>query len=912
MIISEHQLHFVLAPDSSVARRLRRNIAASNARIGLVVGTWQELIECACNSYLIDHSTNQWNQYFGKALESISNAFWCESLQVAEEEARTVIEGSLSELIGASDPSQPFEINHVEKLHGRPKQHLLDLKRLFVALDNRLPPEYATLSSVFNTSSQDAIRKILVYTQEDFPRLNQWQSSLVTKLNEDANTSFDPVLLDQLKSVVMSSSTASKSTGLYALQEKLFSSPGHKTELDDSVQWVGVRDYLSEAEIAAGMVQSVLKDHPNYQLNDIGLLVPDSYEYSLAINDTFSMAGLPLSGLVLENWQRDLGREALFHFLYCRQKPAPAMALAVCLSSFLMPWSPTIGAQLAQQIMDGDYRMNHFSSANSDDRAMLDLIRSGDDDPQSLLQAIKKFVSLLSKEESFTQHVQQAKLAADQVCAMLEGEDEVDWSQLRRVTAPKYIIQGNSEEYTQEGITVWREGREAWRPVRHLIVLGFAARHYPLVARSSSVFEEEDLEKIKSELGFTLDTSRQKLQRARSRLKRQLSSVIDSVTFLVPRRNTNGDSQMPSESIVFMQALFEENNNRILEIDSAADREKIRYLPIKESEAPQPPRPIVANDIQCNRNLLELLADEEGDLKPESPSSLETLLVSRLAWLLRRLNAEPKSWAPERSNVLLLGNLAHDVFEYIFKQDLAGLDTATIPTQVETFLDIAIAQHGPFLQAPQWQVERIHLCAEITKAVLNWIDVLQKLNAEVLGCESWLHGKFHHIPIHGKADILLGLPNDHVLIVDYKRSSANSRRPRMKNGYDSQASLYRTMLTTGGLKDRSDQDVVNRLSHARHIGIVYYTLNDQTLLADGQLQQSRSIAGWESFTNDISELAIHWIERRLDEVSSGLIMLNREGDAEFFDKQAGLKPYALEGSPLITLFTLPGDAQEAI
>ena len=131
------------------------------------------------------------------------------------------------------------------------------------------------------------------------------------------------------------------------------------------MQWLGVRDFLEEAEVAAGMAQQMLAENPGLTPSDIGLLMPDTFEYSLAVNDAFSAAGLPLSGLPVDHWQRDLGREALFHFLYCRQKPSPAMALAVCLSSPLMPWSKEQGAELAQTVMDGDYRLRPFPSATT-------------------------------------------------------------------------------------------------------------------------------------------------------------------------------------------------------------------------------------------------------------------------------------------------------------------------------------------------------------------------------------------------------------------------------------------------------------------------------------------------------------------------------------------------------------------
>ena len=148
--------------------------------------------------------------------------------------------------------------------------------------------------------------------------------------------------------------------------------------LDDTVQWLGVRDFLQEAEVAAGMVQRLLAEDGSLTPADIGLLLPDEFEYSVAVEDAFRLAGLALSGLPAERWRRDLGREAVFHFLYCRQKPAPAMALAVCLSSPLMPWSREQGAELAQTVMDGDYELEAFEGADGDAHAMLELLREGD------------------------------------------------------------------------------------------------------------------------------------------------------------------------------------------------------------------------------------------------------------------------------------------------------------------------------------------------------------------------------------------------------------------------------------------------------------------------------------------------------------------------------------------------------
>jgi hypothetical protein len=53
------------------------------------------------------------------------------------------------------------------------------------------------------------------------------------------------------------------------------------------------------------------------------------------------------------------------------------------------------------------------------------------------------------------------------------------------------------------------------------------------------------------------------------------------------------------------------------------------------------------------------------------------------------------------------------------------------------------------------------------------------------------------------------------------------------------------------------------------------------------------------------------LRERLQEGGAGQLYLRRAGDGQFFDKQAGVKPYALDNSALIPLFTIPGEAREA-
>jgi len=86
--------------------------------------------------------------------------------------------------------------------------------------------------------------------------------------------------------------------------------------------------------------------------------------------------------------------------------------------------------------------------------------------------------------------------------------------------------------------------------------------------------------------------------------------------------------------------------------------------------------------------------------------------------------------------------------------------------------------------------------------------------------------------------------------------------------------------------------------------------NDQASLTDALVAESGAIPGWEVLENDVSQGAMELIRERLHEVGAGHLYLNREGDGQFFDKHAGVKPYALDNSALIPLFTIPGEARE--
>ena len=326
-------LKFLLVPDSSAARRVRRLIAEQGAGSGVIVGSWPELLDWARRAYLLPVATDDWGDAFAVALGEVSDAFWSESLSVAPAETSATVASAWMDLLSATDPSRGFDDQALETLPERPRRHLGDLIRLTRVLAERLPPELGAIRDLLATEAANALYTLRVTHVVGVPALSRWQAALVDKLNADAGQNADAGAADEaleniLKSVLVRAGDTGATGACGVLQARLYQPSATRAALDDSVQWVGVRDFLQEAEVAAGMVQTLLAEHADLKPAEIGLLVPDSFEYTVAVEDAFRLGGIALSGLPVERWHRDLGREAVFHFLYCRQKPAPAMALS--------------------------------------------------------------------------------------------------------------------------------------------------------------------------------------------------------------------------------------------------------------------------------------------------------------------------------------------------------------------------------------------------------------------------------------------------------------------------------------------------------------------------------------------------------------------------------------------------------
>jgi len=374
-------------------------------------------------------------------------------------------------------------------------------------------------------------------------------------------------------------------------------------------------------------------------------------------------------------------------------------------------------------------------------------------------------------------------------------------------------------------------------------------------------------------------------------------------------RDAMGEERTPSGTTTFMARLFEgiqAPEDLLLTLERESHRSRVKGL----AQAP-PADPVLSGVLEVRDPELkvDLLEDGSGKLKPLTPSGLDTLMVSPLAWFLNRLEITPLSWAPEALDPAKKGTLAHAVFENLFTAGSPLPGVAKIKSSAEKLLNEAMLLRAPFLTGLEWYVERRNLLNDVETAALRWREFLDRSGAKILGVETTLSGMFEGLPIRGRADLLLSLPSGHIFVVDYKKSTSRSRRLCMEEGYDLQTSLYRQMLRFGKVADGGGKALARALKEGGEIGVLYYMMDDQRALTDTSGWIPRSISGVEELGSAISVNGEVLVRERISALRAGKIPLNREDDAETFDK-VGVKTYALDASPLVTRFVHPAPEEK--
>ena len=895
-------------PDRGSARRLRREIADGGGAFAVSVGTWPELIERLRATRLVPPRSTEWDGVLRGALAAMSDAPWHESMSVAPIETTRAISRALREvfdaLFGQDRNNGPDALlDASKKLDGRAALHLRALAQLWKRLDGALPEDIRIALHVLSTDANLRIEDVRVVVGSNGRKLTPLQHRLIGVLAPDADDARAHDLQALIERVEKTTCSNPK-TALSHVTSRLFAEG--KSDVvapDETIQMLAVRDAREEAEVAASMAQAILRAEHGLRLAEIGVLVPADDAYSDAVRDTFTLAGLPLSGMSSGQRLRDFGREYVRHFLSCRQRLAPVMALASFVTSPLAPWPEATGRAMAAMVMNGKFELESAHDLDKTGKEILSLLRTDDESAAGLASALTPLGRHMRSDKSLEASAAAAREAIALVLKRLPPEGQVDLNDLARLVspAPQTI---DDAAFWQDAVTIFAEDAQPWKQVQHLIVLGASAGRYPTGPFASPVFNEQERREIQEKISLNLPTAGDALIDGRVRFLAQLRAARQSLTIFVPERDPDGSPLAPSESLVFAARLLGSDlENLILRLSLPTDRAKARFVPVAEQPAPVALPETAAATFEIGADLLALRKGKDGKPRPQSRSRLETLLVSPLAFVLQELGAVPDEWAPEEVGPALRGTLAHAAFEQLFTPEQALPDAETIRQRLPPLFEDGVRRLAPFFMGAAWSVERQSLGREIENAAITWGAFLQSENARMIGREFTLFGSLDGVSVTGRADALIGLANNRFIIVDYKKTGSRKRQRSMEAGFDIQLPLYRLMATSGTIEGLAG-NVVTAIRGGAAVGIAYFMMDDGRALTDLVVDLGVSHYTWRPIETDISAIAMPIVRQRLASLRKGSIDRDTVSWLTQLDKVGNVGLYAIDSSPLIPRFVL--------
>ena len=182
------------------------------------------------------------------------------------------------------------------------------------------------------------------------------------------------------------------------------------------------------------------------------------------ISHAFAAQGVPLSGLPGTLPERDVIGETALHLALAKRTPTPTMVLASIALSPLMPWAPQTGRDLAERLMEGDFR-GEILSPNPANKALWDDIRTSAGSLAQLRFLIDRICSQLAEGEAL-----RARLPIP------PGEGSPDWEAILRGVQVTPSLVGDPKRNLQ-GVSLWWAQESPWRPCCHLIVTDFTEGH---------------------------------------------------------------------------------------------------------------------------------------------------------------------------------------------------------------------------------------------------------------------------------------------------------------------------------------------------------------------------------------------------------------------------------------------------
>ncbi|MBC2834066.1 PD-(D/E)XK nuclease family protein [Paragemmobacter straminiformis] len=818
---------------------------------------------------------------------------WAQSFGVDPEGVARAVERALVDVIHACPHAGPQDIDLAALPEGRARLHLSALLSVWQRRGT-VPDDLCALRHVLSAPADQALVPLRLLPFDPDPHATATEDAVEARLLAHHGPASD----EAFAAWQARQPRGAEDGALSALQRGL--AVAEPASLDPSLAFYDLRDSLHEARFAAALARRMLDEGRVARQSDIAVLAIADPVARAHLAEAFDAQGLRLTGQEGPA-RRDVAGELASLALRVLQSPAPAMALASLAMLPLMPWGAANGAAIARDLMRGRYRSRIAARLTGAGAELWETLTGGASTAAQLGFKLNHLAERLIAPAGAEGMRDEARALLRRIAAEA-GSGNIDWPYLQRIARAGGRIAGETLRHL-DGVSLVDEGELPWRGCRHLIVTGFSAGHYPRAAGPSSLFMDSELRAIRRYLGLSLPGAALAMARGMALFQRQIGAASEGITFLTPRLDGMGKALAAPMTRALIARRF---GRKEAELAQDPSRLPFPQAPVTLSAiAPAAKtRPDLPEDgmIELSRDLLGLRKAEDGVPLPQSPSRLETLMVSPLAWLLGEMGAEDCPWQPETLDILLKGTLAHHVLEMVFPAKAPLPDADALEALVGQHFAEGVRQTAPFLAAPEWKMERDTLCRDCLRAARVWLSILTEEGAEIVANEVTLAGEAHGIHISGRADSLLRLPDGQTVIVDHKKSSARSRRDRMKAGWDLQVALYRDMLrrpTAGASPETMGLD-------RDHVAIAYHTLNDGTVLRSGARGRNGGSSRVEDLSQAIAAQSLPLLQQRIAEAGAGRLRLNGDKDEGFLTKKAHLTPYAFDASPLVRAWTIAG------
>ena len=801
------------------------------------------------------------------------DAPWSASIIAAARPVRQAIEQAFRDLVSATPDGRLDRIDVAALPDGRARRHLHSLLVLGIDLGG-LPEDLAVVRHVLEGA----------VSLEPLPMCPPPEAGFDSVLEEALHAQLCAVHGMAPAQHGLPTSAGLEGTALRHVQDALTDTGAARVPADDSVRFFGVRDMGEEAALAASIARKLI--NTGCAPHEIAVMLPGATYGANLFLSSFEAAGIPLSG-VPNPAERDTSGETLWLLLSALRQPPPVMLLAsLCLSSD-MPWPKEHGRKMARSLMDYGKR-----------NVLPDWLTDG------LRQEPRSFKALMGRLWGLARHLPRLKDRIGRVAALVPANENTspDWEGLLEATRPKTATSQAGERFV-EATSLWLGDAEPWRAAKHLIVVGFAGNAYPRGAGVGPVFLDSELKQLQVSCGLEMPTRAQRMRQNLALFSRQIGAVSGTVSFIAPSRDLAGKKLGQTAALALIARALEggEDNAGNLVRD-------LRTLPIIQW-------PCAANAVQqipdvtplfpgvghlaIGRDVLNIRHDEAGVMKPQSPSRLETMLVSPLVWVMTEAGARQIKWRPEMMDVLVQGSLYHAVFENLFPEKEPTPNEGRLRTSFDAAFDRAVRKEARFLLDDLWNVEHTNNRAEALKMALAWRVRLEEVGAQVIANEQPLVGDALGLRLNGIADTVLEMPDGQKLVVDFKTSKSKGRRERMEAGWDIQVALYKHMISRPGNKETAAIKEGGSVP-----AIAYHLLRDGVTLGSGL---NNEVVGIDSISSDISGEAMQRLTQTIAELGGGTIRLNRIGDVSFLENEAAIVPYVLKDNPLGRVFIIPDD-----